>query len=185
MLEPDWSKVDVTGDFYTFARSLQSVISHVATCALKFYPSKVSDYFPEWHQKEEAGFDVTINGEFFLWFGIYKSDYQKLSPEERLNLVRETWDGQVMTYREQVRCGITGHDFELTKGVWAIYSAGKVAPKIVGYRGRFECRNCRLLYTRGLTTQEANAAKKLGLIKSNAPHAEAENELYRGDRNEA
>ena len=107
MRGPDWSKVDVTGDFYTFARSLQSVISHVATCALKFYPSKVSDYFPEWQRRTEAGFDITINGEFFLWFGIYESDYQELSPEERLNLVRETWDGQVMTYREMAEHATT------------------------------------------------------------------------------
>jgi len=65
----------------------------------------------------------------------------------------------------QVRCGITGHNFELTKGVWAIYSTDEVVQKVVGYRGRFECRNCGLFYTRKLTTQEINAAKKLGLIK--------------------
>ena len=75
----------------------------------------------------------------------------------------------------QVRCGITGHDFKLagitghnfklTKGISPIYSTGKVALKVVGYRGRSECRNCGLSYTRKLTTQEVNAAKKLGLIE--------------------
>lgn len=71
----------------------------------------------------------------------------------------------IQKLQDQVRCGITGHNFKLTKGISPIYSTGKVVLKVVGYRGRSECRNCGLSYTRKLTTQEVDAAKKLGLIE--------------------
>ena len=84
----------------------------------------------------------------------------KAQSEESSRVLNEFWKLQ-----GQVKCGMTGHNFELTKGIWAIYSTDEVVQRVIGYRGRFECRKCGLLYTRKLTTQEVNAAKKLGLIK--------------------
>lgn len=64
--------------------------------------------------------------------------------------------------QKQIECGLAGHDFEITENVWSVCELGTM--KTIGYRGRFRCRHCNISYTRDLTTQEVNAAKKLRLI---------------------
>ena len=71
--------------------------------------------------------------------------------------------------QKQIECGLAGHDFEIAEDIWPVYGKptkhpGLVSLEITGYEGEFQCRNCSISYSRKLTTQEANAAKKLGLI---------------------